>query len=154
MSFTAFGVLQNLCRILDNLEIEVQKNRAGLLPVPGILSFEHLRSCRTSRTRLRDPPRPHSAFGNRIERDATVGGTTTIEKFVVDGWDTAKPRAVGTENFDTILDLDGAGSVTTRRLFGGGFDDVAGRQDVAGGVAWYATDRLGSVRQVFDNAGK
>ena len=52
------------------------------------------------------------AFGNRIQRDATVGGVSSVEKFVFDGWDTTKPRAVGTENFDTILDLDGAGSVT------------------------------------------
>ncbi len=76
-----------------------------------------------------------------------------MERFVVDGWDTTKPSAIGTENFDTILDLDGAGNVTNRRLFGSGFDDVVGRQDAAGGVKWYATDRLGSVRQVFDNAG-
>ena len=93
------------------------------------------------------------AFGNRIERDATVGGVSSVEKFVVDGWDTTKPRAVGTENFDAILDLDGAGTVTNRRLFGSGFDDVVGRQDASGSVKWYATDRLGSVRQVFDNAG-
>jgi len=26
------------------------------------------------------------------------------EKYVVDGWGTAKPGAVGSENFDTILD--------------------------------------------------
>ena len=93
------------------------------------------------------------AFGNRIQRDATVGGVSSVEKFVVDGWDTTKPRAIGTENFDTILDLDGAGTVTNRRMFGSGFDDVVGRQDAAGSVKWYATDRLGSVRQVFDNAG-
>ncbi len=93
------------------------------------------------------------AFGNRIERDATVGGVSSVEKFVVDGWDTTKPHAIGTENFDTILDLDGAGAVTNRRLFGSGFDDMVGRQDAAGSVKWYATDRLGSVRQVFDNAG-
>ena len=93
------------------------------------------------------------AFGNRIQRNATVSGVSSVEKFVVDGWDTTKPRAVGTENFDTILDLDGSGNVTNRRMFGSGFDDVVGRQDAAGGVKWYATDRLGSVRQVFDNAG-
>ena len=93
------------------------------------------------------------AFGNRIGRDAAVNGVSSVEKFVVDGWDTTKPGAVGTENFDTILDLDGAGTVTNRRLFGSGFDDVVGRQDSSGSVKWYATDRLGPVRQVFDNAG-
>ncbi len=95
----------------------------------------------------------YDAFGNRIQRDATVSGVSSVEKIVVDGWDTTKPGAVGTENFDTILDLDGAGTVTNRRMFGSGFDDVVGRQDASGGVKWYATDRLGSVRQVFDNAG-
>ena len=52
------------------------------------------------------------AFGNRIERDAMVSGVSSVEKFVVEGWDTTKPSAIGTENFDTILDLDGAGNVT------------------------------------------
>ncbi len=93
------------------------------------------------------------AFGNRIERDATVSGTTTVEKFVVDGWDKTKPGAIGTENFDTILDLDGAGNVITRRMFGAGFDAPLARQDAAGAIRWYGVDNLGSVRTIIDNSG-
>jgi len=93
------------------------------------------------------------AFGNRIERDATVGGVSSVEKFVVDGWDTTKPRAVGTENFDVAIDLDAAGNVANRRVFGAGFDELLGGQDGTGAVRWYGTDHLGSVRTVFDNSG-
>jgi RHS repeat-associated protein len=95
----------------------------------------------------------YDAFGNRIERSATVGGTTTTERFVVDGWDTAKPGAVGTENFDAAIDLNGSNAVTARRVFGAGFDDLVGMQSGSGAVSWYGTDHLGSVRQVFDNSG-
>jgi len=76
-----------------------------------------------------------------------------VEKFVVDGWDTTKPRAVGTENFDVAIDLDASGNVTNRRLFGAGFDELLGGQDGTGAVRWYGTDHLGSVRTVFDNSG-
>ncbi len=95
----------------------------------------------------------YDAFGNRIGRTETDGTTTIEAQYVVDGWDTTKPSAIGTENFDTILDLDGTGAVTDRRVFGAGFDEVVARQDAGGDVSWYATDRLGSVRQVFDNSG-
>jgi len=93
------------------------------------------------------------AFGNRIERDATVGGVSSVEKFVVDGWDTTKPRAVGTENFDVAIDLNAAGNVANRRMFGVGFDELLGGHDGTGAVRWYGTDHLGSVRTVFDNSG-
>lgn len=75
------------------------------------------------------------------------------ERYVLDGWDTAKPGAVGTENFDIAMDLDGDNDVIVRRLFGTGFDDLVGGQDDSGTVRWYGTDHLGSVRVVFDNAG-
>jgi RHS repeat-associated protein len=91
----------------------------------------------------------YDAFGNRIER--SLNGTA--ERFVVDGWDTAKPGAVGTENFDVVMDLNSTNAVTMRRLFGGEFDEVVGRQTSTGVVNWYGTDHLGSVRQVFDNSG-
>ena len=93
------------------------------------------------------------AFGNRIERDAAVNSVSSVEKFVVDGWDTTKPGAVGTENFDVAIDLDASGNVTNRRLLGAGFDDLLGGQDSTGAVRWYGTDHLGSVRTVFDNSG-
>jgi len=74
------------------------------------------------------------AFGNRIERDATVGGVSSVEKFVVDGWDTTKPRAVGTENFDVAIDLNAAGNVANQRMFGVGFDELLGGHDGTGAV--------------------
>jgi len=71
----------------------------------------------------------------------------------VDGWDTAKPNAVGSETFDTILDLDASNAVATRRLFGAGFDEVLAKQDAAGNATRYDADKLGSVRTLFDNSG-
>jgi len=92
----------------------------------------------------------YDAFGNRIQR--TAGGA--VEKFVVDGWDTAKPGAVGSENFDTVLDLDASGNVTTRRLFGAGFDEVLAKQSAAGTATWYDADKFGSVRKLFNSISK
>jgi RHS repeat-associated protein len=93
------------------------------------------------------------AFGNRLQRQATSGSTTTTERFAYDGWDTAKPGAIGSENFDVYADLNSSNSVTNRRLFGPSFDEPLARQDSSGVVAWYGTDQLGSVRTVFDNSG-
>ena len=37
----------------------------------------------------------YDAYGNRIERDAWDGTTSTTERYGLDGWDPAKPAAVG-----------------------------------------------------------
>jgi RHS repeat-associated protein len=99
----------------------------------------------------------YDAFGNRLRRTEWNGtGPGTIvsdERFAYDGWDTAKPPAVGSENFDAWADLDPSGNVTTRRLFGAGVDNLVARLSAAGAVAWYGTDLQGSVRLVFDNSG-
>jgi RHS repeat-associated protein len=99
----------------------------------------------------------YDAFGNRLRRTEWNGtGPGTIvsdERFAYDGWDTAKPPAVGSENFDAWADLDASGNVTTRRLFGAGVDNLVARLSSAGAVAWYGTDLQGSVRLVFDNSG-
>ena len=76
------------------------------------------------------------AWGNRIGRTQT-GSTSSTERYVVDGWDTAKSGAVGTENFDAVIDLDGSNNVMSRRVFGAGFDEPVVRRDAGGGVAWY-----------------
>jgi RHS repeat-associated protein len=60
---------------------------------------------------------------------------------------------VGSENFDAWVDLNRAGDMTARRVYGGGFDEPLARQDGGGAVGWYAAERLGSVRVVFDNSG-
>ncbi len=93
----------------------------------------------------------HDAFGNRIERSAW-NGSTTVERFAVDGWDTAKPGAVGTENFDVWADLSGSNTLSARRVMGGEFDQVLAKV-AASVVTWYGVDRQGSVRQVLDNSG-
>jgi RHS repeat-associated protein len=99
----------------------------------------------------------YDAFGNRLRRTEWNGtGPGTIvsdERFAYDGWDTAKPPAVGSENFDAWADLDASGNITTRRLFGAGVDNLVARLSAAGAVAWYGTDLQGSVRLVFDNSG-
>jgi RHS repeat-associated protein len=60
---------------------------------------------------------------------------------------------MGSENFDTTIDLNSANVVKNRRMYGAGFDEPIARQDANGVVTWYGADRLGSVRQVFDNSG-
>jgi len=82
-----------------------------------------------------------------------AGACRRPDLHVVDGWDTAKPGAVGSENFDTILDLDASNAVATRRLFGAGFDEVLAKQSTSGTATWYDADKLGSVRKLFDNSG-
>ncbi|MCU0706472.1 MAG: hypothetical protein MUF18_21155, partial [Fimbriiglobus sp.] len=47
----------------------------------------------------------------------------------------------------------GSNAVTSRRVFGAGFDAAVARQDAGGAVTWYGQDQVGSVRQVFDNTG-
>jgi RHS repeat-associated protein len=95
----------------------------------------------------------HDAFGNTVQRQAWDGSTTTTERYGQDGWDTAKAYPIGTENFDTWVDLDGSNNLTARRNYGPGFDEVASRQSSGGTVGWYLTDRLGSVRGVTDGSG-
>jgi RHS repeat-associated protein len=60
---------------------------------------------------------------------------------------------MGSENFDVTMDLDTNNVVKNRRMYGAGFDEPIARQDANGVVTWYGADRLGSVRQVFDNSG-
>ncbi len=92
------------------------------------------------------------AWGNRIERGQS-GTASSTARYVVDGWDTAKPAALGTEGFEAVMDLDGSNAVTSRRVFGSGFDEAVARQDANGSVTWYGADAQGTVRQVFDNTG-
>ncbi|QDU23374.1 RHS repeat-associated core domain-containing protein [Urbifossiella limnaea] len=94
----------------------------------------------------------YDALGNRATRTAWDGTTTTTERYAYDGWDTAKPGAVGTENFDAWAEVDGSGTVTTRRAFGAGFDAPVAA--VGGSSAgWYAADLVGSVRLNLNAAG-
>ncbi len=97
----------------------------------------------------------YDAFGNRVRRVQYDGSLAVVsdQRYALDGWDTAKPGAVGAENFDTFADLDAAGNVTARRVFGPGFDEPVARLDPSGEVGWYGTDSQDSVRLIFDNTG-
>ncbi len=94
----------------------------------------------------------YDALGNRIERSAWDGTSTTVERYAYDGWDTAKPSPIGNEQFDVFIDLDGTNDLTMRRLHGPGFDEVIARIDDSGVVNWYLSDKQGSVRVILDNS--
>jgi hypothetical protein len=63
----------------------------------------------------------YDAFGNTIQRQAWDGTTATTQRYGLDGWDTAKPRAVGHENFTAWADLDGSNALVDRYLSGPDF---------------------------------
>lgn len=94
----------------------------------------------------------YDAIGNRIERQAWDGTTSTTARYGLDGYDPAKPSPIGRENFDPYIDLDGSNNVTMRRAWGVEFDEVVARQTAGGTVSWYQADHQGSVRQVIDNS--
>ena len=74
----------------------------------------------------------YDVFGNRIQRSHDDGSTVDVERFAFDGGDTAKPRPIGNEQFDTYADLDASNNVTMRRMYGSGFDELVIRRDAAG----------------------
>ena len=57
----------------------------------------------------------YDAFGNRIEREAWDGSTTTTTRYGLDGWDTAKPSPVANEAFDAWAELDENNDLVLRR---------------------------------------
>jgi RHS repeat-associated protein len=93
----------------------------------------------------------YDVFGNRITRsvdaDGDGAGAAVEERF-------AYNVGVGDPSLaNAWADLDGSGSLTTRRLYLDAVDAVFARIGNAGDVAWYLTDRLGSVRDLMDNTG-
>ncbi len=50
-------------------------------------------------------------------------------------------------------DLDAAGNVVARYLFGPSIDEIAARWTPTSGTAWYVTDQLGSVRHLLNATG-
>ena len=100
----------------------------------------------------------YDAFDNLVGRTETDSGTVVSDvRYVVDGWDTAKPGPTGNENFDDYADLVSNGSggwnVGTWRMFSTGFDQPVASVTSAGAVSWYASDRHGSVDAIFDTSG-
>jgi RHS repeat-associated protein len=82
----------------------------------------------------------------------TQAGTSTVQRYAIDGWNPAKQAPVGLEDFDVFAETNGIGSLTTRYVRGDNVDQLFGRVD-ATGVNWTLTDHLGSVRDVIGNNG-
>jgi RHS repeat-associated protein len=92
----------------------------------------------------------YDAFGNRIEKDVTVGSTTTTQRYALDGWDPAKAGSPGNAAWDVWADLDGSNHLTTRYFRGDVVDQLFARID-SGTSYWELTDRQGSIRTIIDN---
>ncbi len=82
----------------------------------------------------------YDSLGNRIEEDYTSGSSTQVTRFAYDGQ-------------NVWADLDGSNNLITRRLFLSTVDSVTARVSANGIVAWYLTDRLGSVRALTNATG-
>jgi RHS repeat-associated protein len=95
----------------------------------------------------------YDVFGNMIEEDVNTGGTTTVTRYALDGWDPGKPAPVGNENFDQLFQLNSSNGLVMRYVNGDNVDQVWARISSGGTAAWYWEDRLGSVRFMTDNSG-
>ena len=85
----------------------------------------------------------YDVFGNLAEEDVTAAdGTTTSTRYA---YDRGKAWAA--------LDGNNSDALETRYLSLGGPDQPAAQIGASGAVGWYLTDRLGSVRQVVNDAG-
>ena len=87
----------------------------------------------------------YDVFGSLVGRTETDSGTVmSDERYAVDGWDTAHPEAIGSENYDTyaVLVPDGSGGwqVSARTAFGAGFDEPVATVTSASG-RWRASMR-------------
>jgi RHS repeat-associated protein len=82
----------------------------------------------------------YDVLGNRAQQDKwKTGGSTVTTRFAYDGQ-------------NVWADLDGTNNLLVRYLYGSGADQILARVVSSGqpnvGVAWYLTDRLGSVRDL------
>ena len=77
------------------------------------------------------------------------------QRYVLDGWNTAKGEAVGNENWDVYLDLDASNGLETRYLRGDVVDELFARVDqgTTPRAYWTLLDHQGSVRDVLDEGG-
>ena len=97
----------------------------------------------------------YDAFGNLLTRKQYDGSLTLVssDEYGLDGWKTNPDGSVGLSNWDAWADLDGSSALVNRRVYGDRTDEVAARASATGTVAWYGTDRQGSVRFLTDAAG-
>jgi RHS repeat-associated protein len=94
----------------------------------------------------------YDVFGNLLEEDVTVSGTTTT-RYAYDMWDPAKAGATGTSGSDVWAVMNGSSSLTTRQIQGSGIDQHLAFVTSGGTVTWYLTDHLGSTRATINNSG-
>lgn len=103
----------------------------------------------------------YDVWGNRITKsvDQDGDGSTYIPetmKFAIDGWNPIKPVPIGNENYDVWADIAANGSLTTHYTRGDQVDELVARTyttSLTAEVYWYATDHLGSIRNVIDLTG-
>jgi RHS repeat-associated protein len=81
----------------------------------------------------------YDVLGNRIDLEVTANSVTTATHFAYDGQ-------------NAWADLSGTNVLQTRRLYTDAVDALFARIDSSGTVAWYLTDRLGSVRDIVNNS--
>ena len=82
----------------------------------------------------------YDVFGDRIEKDVWTSSTgTVVTRFAYDGQ-------------NAFADLNSSNQLQMRRLYGDAVDQLFARENSSGTLAWYLTDRLGSVRDVLNNS--
>ena len=93
-------------------------------------------------TVLADVTYEYDVFGNRIQEVRLTGVhcPTQVTRFAYD-------------RQNVWADLGGSNNLVMRRLFLNSMDSVTARITATGTVAWYLTDRLGSVRVLTDASG-
>jgi RHS repeat-associated protein len=80
----------------------------------------------------------YDVFGDRIEKDVWMSSTgTVVTRFAYDGQ-------------NAFADLNSSNQLQMRRLYGDAVDQLFARENSSGTLAWYLTDRLGSVRDVLN----
>jgi hypothetical protein len=60
----------------------------------------------------------YDVFGNLIEEDVYNGSTTTVSRYVRDGWNPDKPAPIGDENYDIYAVLNGSNALQTTYMPG------------------------------------
>src|SRR5438552_3111719 len=81
----------------------------------------------------------YDVFGDRIEKDVWTS-STVVTRFAYDGQ-------------NAFADLNSSNQLQMRRLYGDAVDQLFARETSSGTLAWYLTDRLGSVRDVLNVSG-
>jgi hypothetical protein len=104
----------------------------------------------------------YDVYGNRIKRLEYDGSLNLVseQRFALDAWksdpyspDSVQLNSSRVAQWDVWADLDGSNNLTYRRVFGNEVDALLARVSSAGTLAFYATDRQGSVAGLLDGTG-